>query len=208
MTDTNTQKSAGRPRKFDPELGIEKAMRLFWEKGYDGVGIAELASEIGINPPSLYAAYGNKTGLYQRAIERYGATHGAFFGKLADESRPLREVLYEVLRDAVYAYSSDSDCKGCLVMDGTGQNDDPEVCKITDEQKDYLRNRIRDLASDWESEVGEAAAEYFVFILAGLSARARSGVSQDALSRTLDHAFVGLTKMLNESEIKVDSEYP
>lgn len=200
MTDTIKRQSSGRPRKFDAELGVEKAMRLFWEKGYDGVGVAELAAEIGINPPSLYAAYGNKTGLYRRAIERYSASHGAFLAKLTDESRPLKKVLQEVLHDAVYAYTSDSDCKGCLVMDGAAQCNDPDISRITEDQKEYLRRRIWDLASDFEPKSRDAMSEYFVFILAGLSARARSGVSQNALSSALDLAFLGLDELLSKSK--------
>jgi TetR/AcrR family transcriptional repressor for divergent bdcA len=204
VPDTNNRQSAGRPRKFDLELGVEKAMRLFWEKGYDGVGVAELASKIGINPPSLYAAYGNKIGLYRRAIEHYGATHGAFLGKLSDKSRPLLEILQEVLRDAVYVYSSDPECKGCLVMSGAGLTNDPTACKITEDQQEYLRNQIRELAADQYPEIQDPVAEYFVFILAGLSARAKSGVSQKALSRTLDHAFSGLADMIDRSENRID----
>lgn len=197
---TKSQRRSGRPRKFDPDLGVEKAMRLFWEKGFDSVGVAELASEIGINPPSLYAAYGNKIGLYQRAIERYGATQGAFLGKLADETRGLPEVLHEVLRDAVDVYTSDPDCKGCLVMSGAGQTDDPNACKITEDQQKYLRDQIRELAADLDPKIRDSVAEYFIFILAGLSARAKSGVSQQELSRTLDHALSGLDEMFERRE--------
>lgn len=199
MSDTKSRQGSGRPRKFDPELGVEKAMRLFWEKGYDNVGIAELASEIGINPPSLYAAYGNKIGLYRCAIDRYGATHGAFLGKLADESRPLLEVLHEVLRDAIYVYSNDPDCKGCLVMSGLAQTDDKKACAIAKDRQEYVRIQIRELLTDRGPEIQDSVAEYFLFVLAGLSARARGCASQDALSSTLDHAFLGLAEMIDAS---------
>src|SRR3954468_24300190 len=50
----------GRPRSFDEQAALEKAMRVFWQKGYDGTSISDLTAALGINPPSLYAAFGNK----------------------------------------------------------------------------------------------------------------------------------------------------
>src|SRR5690606_6207018 len=67
----------GRPWSFDRQDAIETAMRLFWRHGYEGVSISDLTKEIGVAPPSLYAAFGSKAGLYREALERYEANFGA-----------------------------------------------------------------------------------------------------------------------------------
>ena len=59
MTD-EVKKSRGRPRVFDMDEALEKALKIFWERGYEGTSIAELTETLGVNKPSLYAAFGNK----------------------------------------------------------------------------------------------------------------------------------------------------
>jgi AcrR family transcriptional regulator len=63
----------GRPREFDMEKALDKALDVFWRNGYEGASVAELTGAMGINPPSLYAAFGNKEGLFRKALDRYAA---------------------------------------------------------------------------------------------------------------------------------------
>lgn len=195
MRDTKIPKSRGRPRAFDIDAGVEIAMRLFWERGYDGVGVAELASAIGINPPSLYSAYGSKLGLFNRAVERYSATKGAFLARLF-EDRPLDNVLGDVLAEAHEVYTGDATCKGCLIMDGVAGCGDTEVCAVTSAKKDELHEAVRSLAEARGAANPEEVADYFLFLLTGLSASARDGVGPAQLDRDLALALVGLRAAL------------
>ena len=61
----------GRPREYDTEKALDEAMEVFWRHGYEGATIAELTSAMGINPPSLYSAFGSKEGLLKAALDRY-----------------------------------------------------------------------------------------------------------------------------------------
>src|SRR5688500_20409695 len=74
------RKPRGRPRSFDREAALDAAMEVFWRKGYEASSISDLTDAMGINPPSLYAAFGDKERLFMAAIERYSAERG--------ESRP------------------------------------------------------------------------------------------------------------------------
>jgi AcrR family transcriptional regulator len=65
------EKSRGRPRSFDRDAALAAAMQVFWRRGYDGASMAELTGEMGINAPSLYAAFGSKEGLFQEALRLY-----------------------------------------------------------------------------------------------------------------------------------------
>src|SRR5437867_1876189 len=61
----------GRPREFDAEQALDAALLLFWRHGYEGTSLAALTDAMGINTPSLYAAFGSKEMLFRRALDRY-----------------------------------------------------------------------------------------------------------------------------------------
>ena len=61
----------GRPRAFDMDHALDRALDVFWRKGYEGATLCDLTAAMGINPPSLYAAFGNKEGLFRKALDRY-----------------------------------------------------------------------------------------------------------------------------------------
>src|SRR5690242_7796928 len=77
----NNPKPRGRPRTFDMGAAVDKAMGLFHGRGYDGVGVAELGAALGVSPPSLYAAFGSKMGLFRQAVARYIAGPGNVFAQ-------------------------------------------------------------------------------------------------------------------------------
>ena len=64
--------SPGRPRSFCVERALDRALQVFWQKGYEGASLSDLTEAMGINRPSLYAAYGNKEELFRKALGRYG----------------------------------------------------------------------------------------------------------------------------------------
>src|SRR5215475_2378797 len=73
-----TQMAMGRPRAFDADAALDQAMEVFWRHGYEGATIAQLTDAMGINPPSLYSAFGNKEGLLKAALDRYSAKRAAW----------------------------------------------------------------------------------------------------------------------------------
>ena len=72
----------GRPREFDAETALDQAMEVFWRHGYEGATIAQLTEAMGINPPSLYACFGNKEGLLKAALDRYTKLRGVWMGEV------------------------------------------------------------------------------------------------------------------------------
>lgn len=91
---TKHSRTPGRPRQFDPEQAIETAQHLFHSRGYDAVSVADLTKAFGINPPSFYAAFGSKLGLYTRVLKRYRMTDAIPLGGASASRSPDREVPY------------------------------------------------------------------------------------------------------------------
>jgi AcrR family transcriptional regulator len=85
----------GRPREFDVEAALAAALRVFWQRGYEGASMAELTAEMGIAKPSLYAAFGNKEELFRKALDLYEREKMAYMSEALKEptSRQLAERL-------------------------------------------------------------------------------------------------------------------
>ena len=107
----------GRPREFDTDAALEKAMRLFWAKGYEGTSLADLTETLGISKPSLYAAFGDKQSLFDAVLKRYAAGPACYvaaaLGKLT-----AREVAEHLLKGAADLQTSSSNPGGCLTVNG------------------------------------------------------------------------------------------
>jgi AcrR family transcriptional regulator len=110
-------KIAGRPREFDTEAALEKAMRLFWAKSYEGTSVADLTQALGISRPSLYAAFGDKQSLFRAALERY-ATGPAGYVAAALRKPTAREVAKRLLRGAADLQTGAGNPGGCLTVSG------------------------------------------------------------------------------------------
>ena len=82
----------GRPRAFDMDQALDRALDVFWRKGYEGASTCDLTAAMGINPPSLYAAFDNKEGLFRKALDRYAAIARRVYARSA--GAPESEGLY------------------------------------------------------------------------------------------------------------------
>lgn len=118
MTTTKPGRTPGRPRQFDAEQAIETAQRLFHARGYDAVSVADLTQAFGINPPSFYAAFGSKLGLYTRVLQRYSQTGAIPIDALLRDDQPVAASLIAVLQEAARRYVADPAAAGCLVLEG------------------------------------------------------------------------------------------
>src|SRR3954447_5416059 len=107
-----------RTRDFDIDTAIDRAMHEFWRKGYEGTSLTDLTAAMGINRPSLYAAFGNKEGLFRRVVERYVAGPGqrVHAALEAPSAREAVERLLEVYCDVPSDTSERP--QGCLLVQG------------------------------------------------------------------------------------------
>lgn len=127
---SETAKKRGRPRAFEPEVVLPRAFDTFLLHGYAGTSIDALATAMGLNKPSLYAAFGDKRRLFQRVMEDRVATLGHRFVGAMARGNTLEELLRELYLEAVALYEEQP---GCLVVSPavTESTVDPELAEYT-----------------------------------------------------------------------------
>lgn len=103
----------GRPREFDPDEALAKALRVFWERGYESASMADLTEAMGITKPSLYACFGNKEALFRKALGLYEREKLAYVSAALD-APTARGVAENLLRGAVATHCGGEDPQGCL----------------------------------------------------------------------------------------------
>lgn len=176
-------RSPGRPRSFDMDQALEAAIRLFQARGYDAVGVAELVEELGIKPPSFYAAFGSKAGLIERAFERYSASEANVFERARDKGGSVTEVIDRTLANAARLYPERGGVAGCLVLDGTRNAADAEVRALTARAKQASFEALREfIASEYPGRAAELA-QLVTIALSGMSAAARDGAGRKELEQ-------------------------
>ena len=192
---TNIARSRGRPRRFDPEQAVATAQRLFHARGYDAVSIAELTQALGINPPSFYAAFGSKYGLFARVLCRYGSTGAIPLDEFLRPDRPVAEAMAALLEAAARRYAADPVATGCLVLEGT-HCDDPEAREATRAANIAAEDMIHRYIAARHPEEAERLTDFVCTTMTGLSTKARNGQSLDRLLATARLAGLALAQAL------------
>src|SRR5882757_5363678 len=107
----------GRPREFDTDQALDKALNVFWRNGYEGTSIADLTEAMGINPPSLYSAFGNKEKLFRKALDRYVQQRTGFWNEAA-EKPTARAMVEHLLRESADFLTEECNPPGCMLVRG------------------------------------------------------------------------------------------
>ena len=192
MTAITPHRSKGRPRTFDRDRALHRALEVFWKRGYEPATMGELCSAMGINPPSLYAAFGNKASLFMEAVEHYETTYWAAPWRLLDEEPNLRKAMEQFMLDAAAVLSSLEAPCGCMVVLATA-NVSPESQDVHEAMRglrdisrtNFLRRleRAREAGDLPDGTDVDALASAFNTLLQGLSIQARDGASRAELER-------------------------
>jgi AcrR family transcriptional regulator len=103
----------GRPREFCVDDALARALEVFWSKGYDGASLNDLTEAMGINRPSMYAAFGNKEELFKKALDLYEREKMAYIGRALNQPT-ARLVAETMLRGAIDTACGGDQPHGCL----------------------------------------------------------------------------------------------
>jgi AcrR family transcriptional regulator len=199
MSATENEVRRGRPRSFDREAALRRAMEVFWERGYEGTPISELTRAMGINPPSLYAAFGSKEELFREAVTLYDMREGSVTERALHREGSARAAVEAMLRDNADLYADPDNPSGCMVVLGTTtwtpQNEDVRsyLAGLRHKSFELVRARLERGVDAGELPPGtdvQALAAYYNTVLEGLSIQARDGASREAMHAIVDCAMV------------------
>jgi len=184
----------GRPRSFDVDGALERALQVFWRKGYEGTSLSDLTKAVGVNRPSLYAAFGDKKALFRKALDRYLEGPAAYTQEALKEPT-ARAVIERLLRGAADVNAGPRNPGGCLIVQGAlacGEEADSirhelTACRAAGEAA--IRRRLQRAKSEGDiaANVNPAAlARYIATVLYGMAVQAAGGASRDKLQRVVE----------------------
>ncbi|MGN6724644.1 MAG: TetR/AcrR family transcriptional regulator [Tepidisphaeraceae bacterium] len=190
------KKPVGRPRAFCTDLALDRALGVFWEKGYEGASLSDLTEAMGINRPSLYAAFGNKEALFRKVADRYAERFGHKFCEALAE--PTARQTAESLLLGATAPTSSCSPRGCLLVQSAlacgeeAQTIKQDLMTRRQVMEAKLRDRFEKAVATGElTSATEAAAlaKFVMTVLHGISVQTASGASQADVRRVAELAL-------------------
>ncbi|MFZ3216083.1 MAG: TetR/AcrR family transcriptional regulator [Candidatus Acidiferrales bacterium] len=192
----------GRPRAFDADAALQRALDVFWRKGYEGTSLTDLTTAMGVNRPSLYAAFGNKEKLFRKVLDLY-ARDAVTFAREALQEPTARAVVEQYLCRNAEALGNRDYPRGCLVVHGAlacGETAEPirrELIARRAASEAALRRRLERAKSEGDlpadSNPGDLA-RYVAAVSQGMAVQATGGASRAELRRVAETALRALPK--------------
>jgi len=189
----------GRPRQFDIDKALDRALHVFWSKGYEGASLSDLTEAMGITRPSLYAAFGNKEELFRKALDRYASRHVAFVRDALNEPT-ARAVVERMLLGFADAQTDPDSPPGCLTINGAIACGDAAEC-IRQELiarraagEAALRDRLEQAKASGDLPPDSDPADlarYIATIAQGMAVQAAAGATRAELRRIALMALQG-----------------
>jgi AcrR family transcriptional regulator len=187
----------GRPREFDVDKALDGALKVFWRKGYEGASLPDLTREMGINRPSLYAAFGNKEALFRKVLDRYAEGPAAYVREALNEPT-ARAVAERLLGGALDLLTDRRNPRGCLLVQGAlacgeaAESIRRELAARRAAGEAALRRRFERALADGDlPDDADPAdlASYLTTVIRGMAVQAASGASREELRRVADMAL-------------------
>ena len=184
----------GRPRAFDADRALDRALAVFWRNGYEGASLPALTKAMGINRPSLYAAFGNKEELFRKAVDRYDRGPASYAPK-ALKKPTAREVVEALLEGIVVLLTKPQHPGGCLMVQGAlacGANANrvrQELASRRAAGVAAIRRRFQRAIDEGDLPASADAtglARFVATVMHGLAVQAASGASRKELLRVKD----------------------
>lgn len=195
----------GRPRTFDPDAALRTALDLFWERGYEGTSINDLAEAMGIASASIYACFGSKQDLFRKVMALYGTTSGEPPRRALREQPTAYAAIHEMLRATADQITGPDTPHYCMLILAapTGAVENHEVREfLADLRRDMhttIKDRLARGATDGDLTVPpatvDAIARYYTTVVQGLSIQARDGATRPELETIITCAMAAWTTL-------------
>ena len=192
-----TARTLGRPRSFETGKALDAAMKVFWRKGYEGASLADLTRAMGINRPSLYAAFGDKESLFRKVLDRYDNGPAGYVREALNQPT-ARAAIERLMEGAAELATASSNPRGCLFVQGAlACGDGAKVIRNDlilrrDAGEKAVRQRLKraQAEGDLPRDANSAdLARYVVTMIHGIAVQAASGAARDQLRRVIRTAL-------------------
>jgi len=187
----------GRPREFNVDCALDSALKVFWQKGYEGTSLTDLTEAMGITRPSLYAAFGSKEELFHKVLDRYASGPASFVLEALTAST-AREAATGLLMGTVDLLTCPQNPHGCLMVQAALSSGD-NAERVKEELASYrvaretaIRRRLEQARDDGDIPTDSNPADlarYIAVVMQGLAVEAANGASRNELLRTVDIAL-------------------
>ena len=192
---------AGRPREFDRDQALHKALATFWRYGYEGTSMALLVSALGIASARIYAAFGSKEQLFREVVALYLAEQGGFAERVINRGLPVCQALEQILLDAIATYTAADGPRGCLAVSSTASGG-PDITGVLDWMSELRRQRTQSIIDLLQQAHGrgelkvdadpQALGDLFATLLHGIAIQARDGIATARLQAMIKPALSAL----------------
>ncbi|GAA3141356.1 AcrR family transcriptional regulator [Kribbella aluminosa] len=182
----------GRPRTFDPDVALRQALDVFWERGYEGTSLSDLAEAMGIRSASIYAYFGSKEDLFRQVMSLYGATAGEPPRRALRDGATARDAIHAMLRATADQITHPEHPHYCMLILAapTGAVENHAVRQFLADGRRRIYDEIRDrLAADVPPARLDAIARYYTTVVQGLSLQARDGATRPELETVITCAM-------------------
>ncbi|MCW3836926.1 TetR/AcrR family transcriptional regulator [Sphingomonas canadensis] len=184
----------GRPREFCVDAALTSALRVFWTKGYEGASMADLTEAMGITKPSLYAAFGNKEALFQKALDLYEREKLAYVGE-ALKAPTARGVAEHLLNGALEVHTGGENPCGCLsVISSVACGTEAEAIREQVLERGMASKRALLERFERAKREGDLPGHvdptgltaFLTAVMQGMAVQAGAGASRDELRQLID----------------------
>jgi AcrR family transcriptional regulator len=189
----------GRPRTFDPDMALRTALDLFWERGYEGTSLNDLAEAMGIASASIYACFGSKQDLFRKVMALYGTTSGEPPRRALRKEPTARAAVHAMLRATADQITGPDTPHYCMLILAapTGAVENHAVREFLADLRRDMRTTIKDRLARGVTDGDltapprslDAIARYYTTVVQGLSIQARDGATRAELEAVITCAM-------------------
>ncbi len=197
MKQKKTARALGRPRSFETGKALDAAMKVFWCKGYEGASLSDLTKAMGINRPSLYAAFGDKESLFRKVLDRYDGGPAAYVQEALNQ--PIaRAAVERLMEGAAELGTASGNPRGCLFVQSALACGDrakairDDLIRRRDAGEKAVRLRLKRAQAEGDLPRDAKTADlarYVVTVIQGIAVQAAGGATRNELRRVIENAL-------------------